>query len=143
MSEHHYDETLDLETAKTILNFGDDYRNFIESNSEVQSPRNLEFEKRMKRNKVIQKYGWVLTISAKFCFLQLENERREEGKDDSDSDDDCTDVFNIISDLKKDIEKYEDEYKIFRSKGFDNFEEPRQIVGDDQILINISVIPLL
>ena len=44
---------------------------------------------------------------------------------------------------KKDIEKYEEEHKIFRSKGFDNFEEPRQIVGDDQILINISVIPLL
>merc|ERR1712106_194004 len=39
LSEHNYDETLDLETAKTILNFGDDYRNFIESNSEVQSPR--------------------------------------------------------------------------------------------------------
>ena len=75
--------------------------------------------------------------------MQLENERREEAKDDSDSDDDCTDVFNIISDLKKDIEKYEEEYKIFRSKGFDNFEEPRQIVGDDQILINISVMPLL
>ena len=57
MSEHNYDEILDIETAKTILNFGDDYRNFIESNSEVQSPRNLEFERRMKRNTVkIKKY---------------------------------------------------------------------------------------
>ena len=82
-------------------------------------------------------------INKKFCFLQLENKRCEEGKDDSDSDDDCTDVFNVISDLKKDIEKYEEEYKIFRSKGFDNFEESRQIVRVDQILNNISVMPLL
>ena len=56
LSEHNYDETLDLETAKTLLNFGDDYRNFIESNSEVQSPRFLELEKRIKRDKVMYKF---------------------------------------------------------------------------------------
>ena len=65
--------------------------------------------------------------------MQLENERRKGEKDDSDSDDDCTDVFNVISDLKKDMEKYEEEYKIFRSKGFENCEEPWQIVSDWQI----------
>jgi hypothetical protein len=51
LSEHNYDETLDIETAKTILNFGDDYRNFIESNSEVQSPRFVELEKRKKNSR--------------------------------------------------------------------------------------------
>jgi hypothetical protein len=58
LSEHNYDETLDVESAKTILNFGDDYRNFIESNSEVQSPRCVELEKRKKnsRSKMIPCY---------------------------------------------------------------------------------------
>ena len=49
---------MDVETAKTILNFGDDYRNFIESNSEVQSPRFVELEKRTKNSR--SKVG--------FCF---------------------------------------------------------------------------
>jgi len=109
LSEHNYDETLDLETAKTILNFGDDYRNFIESNSEVQSPRFVELEKRKKNSRI-----------------KLETERSKLVKDDSNSEDDCTDVFMVIADLKKDIEKYEDDYKILRSKGFENFEKPRQ-----------------
>ena len=54
LSEHNYDEALDVETAKNILNFGDDYRNFIESNSEVQSPRFLELAKKKRsiRNRV-------------------------------------------------------------------------------------------
>ena len=51
LSEHNYDEALDMETAKTILNFGDDYRNFIESNSEVQSPRFAALEKKKKNSR--------------------------------------------------------------------------------------------
>ena len=47
------------------------------------------------------------------------------------SEDDCTDVFMVISDLKKNIEKYEEEYRILRSKGFDNVEKPRQTVSSD------------
>ena len=63
LSEHNYDEVMDVETAKTILNFGDDYRNFIESNSEVQSPRFLESvkKKRSSRSKVNRFY--FLTMS--------------------------------------------------------------------------------
>ena len=58
LSEHNYDEVMDVETAKNILNFGDDYRNFIESNSEVQSPRFLESvkKKRSSRSKVNRFY---------------------------------------------------------------------------------------
>ena len=70
------------------------------------------------------------TEAIHFCFVQLENERNKL-KDDSNSEDDCTDVFMVISDLKKNIEKYEEEYRILRSKGFDNVEKPRQTVSSD------------
>lgn len=40
LSEYNYDEPIDVETAKKILNFGDDYRNFMDSHSETLiSPR--------------------------------------------------------------------------------------------------------
>ena len=49
LSEHNYEELLDLEATKSLLNFGDDYRNFIESNnSEVQSPRFLDVLRQKK-----------------------------------------------------------------------------------------------
>ena len=49
LSEHNYEETLDEETARKLLNFGDDYRNFLESNnSEVQSPRNFDLGKKKR-----------------------------------------------------------------------------------------------
>ena len=49
LSEHNYEELVDMESAKTLLNFGDDYRNFIESNnSEVQTPRFIEVLKQKK-----------------------------------------------------------------------------------------------
>ena len=37
----------------------------------------------------------------------------------------------VISDLRKDIDKYEEDYRILRSKGFDNVEKPRQTVSSD------------
>ena len=37
----------------------------------------------------------------------------------------------VISDLKKDIDKYEEDYRILRYKGFDNLEKPRQTVSSD------------
>ena len=55
LSEHHYEELVDLESAKTLLNFGDDYRNFIESNnSEVQTPRFIEALKQKKISSKIE-----------------------------------------------------------------------------------------
>jgi len=109
LSEHNYDEALDMETAKTILNFGDDYRNFIESNSEVQSPRFEALEKKKKNSR---------------SKLELERNRLRE---DSNSEEECADVFTVINDLKSDVDKYEEEYKIFRSKGFEAVEKPRQM----------------
>ena len=66
--------------------------------------------------------------SDKLC-LQLEIERSKL-KDDSNSEDDCTaDEFKVISDLKKDFDKNEDEYKIWRSKGFENLDKAGKIVS--------------
>ena len=31
MSEHNYDEQIDVDSTYKLLNFGDDYRNFIDS----------------------------------------------------------------------------------------------------------------
>eukprot|EP00092_Neocalanus_flemingeri_P069927 GFUD01085778.1.p1 GENE.GFUD01085778.1~~GFUD01085778.1.p1 ORF type:complete len:804 (+),score=252.73 GFUD01085778.1:389-2800(+) len=109
LSEHNYDEVLDVETAKIILNFGDDYRNFIESNSEVQSPRVLELGKKKRSFRT-----------------RLESERSKL-KDDSNSEDDCADVFKVISDLKIDVDKYEDDYRTWRLKGFESFEKAGHI----------------
>ena len=55
LSEHNYEELLDLESARSLLNFGEDYRKFIESNnSEVQSPRFLEALRQRKCSVKIQ-----------------------------------------------------------------------------------------
>ena len=37
MSEYHYDEQIDVDKERQLLNFGDDYRNFIDSLSESHS----------------------------------------------------------------------------------------------------------
>ena len=55
LSEHHYEEVLDVETAKSLLNFGDDYKQFLESNnSEVQSPRNSETTKKRRSSSKVR-----------------------------------------------------------------------------------------
>ena len=55
LSEHNYEELVDMESAKTLLNFGDDYRNFIESNnSEAQTPRFIEALKQKKSSTKIE-----------------------------------------------------------------------------------------
>ena len=64
LSEHHYEEPLDVETAKALLNFGDDYKQYLESNnSEVQSPRNPECtKKRRTSSKVKIKFSLLFLI---------------------------------------------------------------------------------
>ena len=55
LSEHHYEEPLDVETAKAILNFGDDYKQYLESNnSEVNSPRNAECTKKRRTSSKVR-----------------------------------------------------------------------------------------
>ena len=102
LSEHHYEETLDSEKAKTLLNFGDDYRNFLESNnSEVQSPRISE--------------QWMLKRKRTSC----QNKAAHHDKDKTDSDDEYVDLFIVIDDLKRDAQKHEEDYREFKLQGFE------------------------
>ena len=56
MSEYNYDEELDEDRAKRLLNFGDDYRNFIDSLSESHSSMaSMSIDRRQKRSKRMRK----------------------------------------------------------------------------------------
>ena len=56
LSEYNYDEELDEDRAKRLLNFGDDYRNFIDSLSESHSSMaSMSIDRRQKRSKRMRK----------------------------------------------------------------------------------------
>ena len=55
LSEYNYDEPLDEDRAKNLLNFGDDYRNFIDSLSESYSSISSLSVDRRKRSKRMRK----------------------------------------------------------------------------------------
>ena len=56
LSEYNYDEPIDEDRAKNLLNFGDDYRNFIDSLSESYSSiSSLSLDRRQKRSKRLRK----------------------------------------------------------------------------------------
>ena len=108
LSEHNYEETLDIETAKSLLNFGDDYRNFLESNnSEVQSPRVFDF---LKKKKTSARIG-----------VSLSN--------DSESEDENDDLFLVIGDLKEDFKTNEAIYTKHRIMGFENQEDETKVLA--------------
>ena len=107
LSEHNYEETLDIETAKKLLNFGDDYRNFLESNnSEVQSPRVCDFQ---KKKKATARVG--VSVSPV-----------------SESEDEKDDLFLVIEDLKKDYETNDAIYTKSRNMGFEGQENKEKVV---------------
>merc|ERR1712227_517356 len=103
LSEHHYEEPLDVETAKSLLNFGDDYKQYLESNnSEVQSPRNPECTKKRRTS---SKSNVQQNIFVDSC-----------------SDDETDGFFTILSDLQKDAKVYEEKYIQLKSTGFENID---------------------
>lgn len=55
LSEHHYDEQVDEDAALRILNFGDDYRNYIDSLSDGLSScdERKRPKKKFRKSKVI------------------------------------------------------------------------------------------
>ena len=56
LSEYNYDEPIDEDRAKNLLNFGDDYRNFIDSLSESYSSiSSLSLDRRQKKPKRLRK----------------------------------------------------------------------------------------
>ena len=106
LSEHNYEETLDIETAKSLLNFGDDYRNFLESNnSEVQSPRVCDFPKKKRTT------------------------ARGVGVPESTVSESEDDLFLVIEDLKKDFETNNAIYTKYRNLGFESQEDDNKVGG--------------
>jgi len=55
LSEYNYDEPIDEDRAKNLLNFGDDYRNFIDSLSESYSSISSLSVERRRRSKKLRK----------------------------------------------------------------------------------------
>ena len=106
LSEHNYDETIDTETVRNLLDFGDDYRNFLESNSEVQSPRAFEFQ---KKKRTLSK-GTIADSTV------------------SESEDENDDLFLVVEDLKRDYEANNVIFKKSRNLGFINQEDDIKVV---------------
>ena len=89
MSEYNYDEPLDEDNAKKFLNFGDDYRNFIDSMSESQSSiKDGTIYRRIKRRyrkkevgSSSSKYGKEILLNDifrwKMNFLLIVNQRQK------------------------------------------------------------------
>ena len=108
LSEHDYEETLDIETAKSLFNFGDDYRKLLENNkSEVQSPRVCDIPKKKRTARGVG----VPDSTA------------------SESGDEQDDLFLVIEDLKKDFETNNAIYTKSRNMGFESQE------GDNKVVI--------
>ena len=59
LSEYNYDEQIDEDKARKLLNFGDDYRNFIDSLSESHSSISAAFVDSKKRSKRLSKKKMV------------------------------------------------------------------------------------
>ena len=56
LSEYHYDEEIDLDKERKLMNFGEDYRNFLDSLSESHSSLGGGFiEERRKKVKRLSK----------------------------------------------------------------------------------------
>lgn len=53
MSEHHYDEPIDEISTYRLLNFGDDYRKFIDSLSD--NPNSGDEKRKSKKNRRTRK----------------------------------------------------------------------------------------
>ena len=63
MSEYHYDEQIDEDKERRLLNFGDDYRNFLDSLSESHSSLGGHLlDDRRKRSKRLSKKKLVSVL---------------------------------------------------------------------------------
>ena len=61
-------------------------------------------------------------------WLFLQKEEPSPTDSESDSDNEVEDIFVIISDLKQDVAKYENQYKSSRVKGFKDSEYQEYLV---------------
>lgn len=111
LSEYHYDEQIDVDKERQLMNFGDDYRNFLDSLSESHSSIGGHFmDERKKKSKRLSK-------------KKLPDSARSY---DTCSDNDIDDVSNMIADSQRSINSVETRKSNWEEDGFvkeDHFEE--------------------
>merc|ERR1719234_1100872 len=103
LSEYHYDEAIDEDKERRLLNFGDDYRNFLDSLSESHSSLGGHLlDDRRKRSKRLSK-------------KKLPDSARSY---DTCSDNEADDVSSIIADSQRSINSVETRKSNWEEDGF-------------------------
>jgi len=117
LSEYHYDEQIDVDKERQLMNFGDDYRNFLDSLSESHSSIGGHFmDERRKKSKKLSK-------------RKMPDSARSY---DTCSDNDIDDVSTMIADSQRSINSVETRKSNWEEDGFikeDHFEEYNELVG--------------
>lgn len=113
LSEYNYDEPLEEDKARKLLNFGDDYRNFIGSMSESQSSIND-----------------ALTLNNRRCRKRSRKKQViDDFSNESQSDNELEDVCNVISDSHKKLNNVENLATDFYVDGFIKKENQKEYNG--------------
>ena len=74
LSEYHYDEAIDEDKERRLLNFGDDYRNFLDSLSESHSSLGGHLlDDRRKRSKRLSKKKLVSGVTDTVVLRRTSN----------------------------------------------------------------------
>merc|ERR1719305_1283589 len=117
LSEYHYDEPIDEDKERRLLNFGDDYRNFLDSLSESHSSLGGHLlDDRRKRSKRLSK-------------KKLPDSARSY---DTCSDNEADDVSSIIADSQRSINSVETRKNNWEEDGFvkdAHLQEYNELVG--------------
>lgn len=103
LSEYNYDEPIDEDKARMLINFGDDYRNFIDSLSESHSSISIACMDGKKRSKRLIKKK--LTDTTRHNY-------------DTCSDTDLDDVNSVLADSQKEIYSVETNKSLWEEDGF-------------------------
>lgn len=102
LSEYNYEEIIDEDKARKLLNFGDDYRNFIDSLSESHSSISASFVGSKKRSKRLSKKK--MPDSGRYY--------------DTCSDNDFDDVSSVLADSQREINSVETKKSNWEEDGF-------------------------
>lgn len=117
LSEYQYDEQIDVKKERQLINFGDDYRNFLDSLSESHSSIGGHFmDERRKKSKRLSK-------------KKLPDSARSY---DTCSDNDADEVSSMIADSQRTINSVETRKSNWEADGFikeEHFQEYNVLVG--------------
>jgi len=107
LSEYNYDEPIDEDRAKRLLNFGDDYRNFIDSLSESYSSiSSLSVDKQRKRSKRMRKKSVLPPSSV------------NQHQYDTQSEAECDNMSSVLVDSERDMSRVTSTMDICSLEGF-------------------------